>query len=69
MEQHTCLFVRDETINWLHTQKRPWNVDIAFRTMVNNTIDAMFKRAEAMACKIEREQVIYKFFLLAIVTD
>jgi len=56
LEQQLCLFARDEVITWLHNQKRPWSFDINFRNTVANAIEGVVKRAEAMACKVEREQ-------------
>jgi hypothetical protein len=57
MEHHLSLFGRDEVMAWLHTQKRAWAVDIPFRSTVATAIESIVKRAETMACKIEREQV------------
>ncbi|PCH41022.1 hypothetical protein WOLCODRAFT_151061 [Wolfiporia cocos MD-104 SS10] len=58
MDYHLCLYVRDETMTWLHRQRKPWSFDISFRQMMAITSDAIVKRAETMACKVEREQVL-----------
>jgi transformation/transcription domain-associated protein len=44
-------------------RQRAWTVDQFFRQSVTANIDGIVKRAETMACKIEREQV--HFMLLA----
>ncbi|EGO01921.1 hypothetical protein SERLA73DRAFT_166433 [Serpula lacrymans var. lacrymans S7.3] len=56
LEQQLCLFARDELMWWLHNRKQPWTFDISFRTSVAANIDGLVKRAETMACKLEREQ-------------
>ncbi|KAF5390637.1 hypothetical protein D9757_002758 [Collybiopsis confluens] len=50
------LFVRDEICGWLMQRSRPVTVDQGFRQAVNLSIDAVITRAEAMACKVDREQ-------------
>jgi len=57
LEQQLCLFSRDEVMTWLHARQRPWTTtDVSFRNNVASNIDGVVKRAEAMACKVEREQ-------------
>ncbi|KAH7887705.1 hypothetical protein F5I97DRAFT_1804974 [Phlebopus sp. FC_14] len=56
LEQQLCLFARDEVMTWLHGKNQPWTFDISFRTNVAANIDGVVKRAEVMACKLEREQ-------------
>ncbi|EPQ59490.1 hypothetical protein GLOTRDRAFT_136350 [Gloeophyllum trabeum ATCC 11539] len=59
LEQQLCLFARDEVITWLHLRNKPWNAaDITFRNHVAANIDAIVKKAETMACKVEREQAV-----------
>ncbi|KDQ64542.1 hypothetical protein JAAARDRAFT_28186 [Jaapia argillacea MUCL 33604] len=59
LEQQLCLFARDEVMTWLHGRGKPWNAqDISFRNNVAMNIDGVVKRAETMACKIEREQAL-----------
>ncbi|GAW08905.1 histone acetylase complex subunit [Lentinula edodes] len=50
------LFARDEICAWLIQRNRPVTVDQNFRQAVNLCIDAVTTRAEAMACKVDREQ-------------
>lgn len=38
-------------------RQKPWAVDLAFRQNVAANIDGVVKRAETMACRIERDQV------------
>lgn len=57
LEQQLCLFGRDEVTSWMSMRGRPWAVDLLFRQSVAANIDGVVKRAETMACKIEREQV------------
>jgi len=56
LEQQLCLFARDEVMNWLQGRGKPWTLDISYRSNVAANIDGVVKRAETMACKIEREQ-------------
>ncbi|THV08510.1 hypothetical protein K435DRAFT_832965 [Dendrothele bispora CBS 962.96] len=58
LDQQLCLFVRDEVANWLITRNRSPTVDLNFRQHVTINIDSIVKRAETMACKIEREQAL-----------
>ncbi|KAJ7700136.1 hypothetical protein B0H17DRAFT_1158131 [Mycena rosella] len=54
LEQQLCLFSRDEVMTWL--RGRSGNPDANFRKFVAANIDGVVKRAETMACKVEREQ-------------
>ncbi|KAF7301711.1 hypothetical protein MIND_00736700 [Mycena indigotica] len=54
LEQQLCLFSRDEVATWLRTHQAPWD---NLRKLVAGNIDGVVKRAETMACKLEREQV------------
>ncbi|KAJ7179098.1 FAT domain-containing protein [Mycena filopes] len=56
LEQQLCLFSRDEVMTWLRS--RTPNADANFRKFVGANIDGFVKRAETMACKLEREQAI-----------
>lgn len=51
------MFARDEVMTWLHGRGQPWTFDISFRTNCAANIEGVVKRAEVMACKLEREQV------------
>ncbi|KAG9317678.1 hypothetical protein JVU11DRAFT_1890 [Chiua virens] len=57
LEQQLALFARDEVMTWLHGRGQPWTFDISFRANCALNIDGVVKRAEIMACKIEREQI------------
>nr|GAT59465.1 predicted protein [Mycena chlorophos] len=54
LEQQLCLFSRDEVITWL--RQHPNNNNHDFKKLVAGNIDGVVKRAETMACKLEREQ-------------
>ncbi|KAF8195850.1 FAT domain-containing protein [Mycena galopus ATCC 62051] len=56
LEQQLCLFGRDEVMTWL--RGRTASTDANFRKFVAANIDGVVKRAETMACKIEREQAV-----------
>lgn len=58
LEQQLCLFSRDEVISWMSMRGKPWAVDMLFRQSVAANIDGVVKRAETMACKNERENVL-----------
>lgn len=45
--------------NWLATRGKPYAMDLNFRQQVAMNIDHIVRRAETMACKLEREQVCY----------
>ena len=53
------MFARDEVMTWLHQHHRGKvpQIDMSFRLNVATNIEGVVKRAETMACKIEREQV------------
>lgn len=57
LEQQLCLFARDEVMTWLHGRGQPWTFDVSFRTNCTANIEGVVKRAEVMACKLERDQV------------
>jgi len=56
LEQQLCLFSRDEVITWL--RGRSAVPDVNFKKLVAGNIDGVVKRAETMACKVEREQAV-----------
>ncbi|KAJ7276442.1 hypothetical protein B0H12DRAFT_1227571 [Mycena haematopus] len=56
LEQQLCLFSRDEVMTWM--RGRGTSNDVNFRKFVAANIDGVVKRAETMACKIEREQAV-----------
>ncbi|KAG6332834.1 hypothetical protein ID866_6255 [Astraeus odoratus] len=58
LDQQLCLFARDEVMTWLHGRGQPWTFDLSFRTNVSANIEGVIKRAEVMACKLERDQAI-----------
>jgi transformation/transcription domain-associated protein len=57
LEQQLCLLSRDDVVNWLTLRQRPWSFDAEFRKYVAAHTDNIVKRAESMACKIERDNV------------
>ena len=44
-------------MTWLHAKGKQWTFDLAFRTNVAANIEGIVKRAEVIACKVEREEV------------
>lgn len=44
-------------MTWMHGKGHPWTFDVTFRTSCAANIEGVVKRAETMACKIERETV------------
>jgi len=58
LESNLCLYGRDEVNSWMAMRNQPWQADITFRQNVAGNIDGVVKRAETMACKIEREQAV-----------
>jgi len=56
LEQQLCLFSRDEVMTWLRA--RSGSNEANFKKLVAANIDGVVKRAETMACKVEREQAI-----------
>ena len=57
LEDHLCLFARDEVITWLHQSKRPTTHDTTFRGYVVSFSKDFVRRVETLACKREREDV------------
>ena len=41
----------------MHQRGKSWKIDFSFRQHVAMNIDGVVKRAETLACKLEREQV------------
>ncbi|KAI0638186.1 atypical/PIKK/TRRAP protein kinase [Trametes polyzona] len=60
LEHQLCLFARDEVMTWLHQHHRGKvpQIDMNFRLHVAANIDSVVKRAETMACKLERDQAL-----------
>ncbi|KAI9001012.1 atypical/PIKK/TRRAP protein kinase [Trametes punicea] len=60
LEHQLCLFARDEVMTWLHQHHRGKvpQIDMSFRLNVAANIEGVVKRAETMACKLEREQAL-----------
>ncbi|KAF7332097.1 hypothetical protein MKEN_00090300 [Mycena kentingensis (nom. inval.)] len=54
LEQQLCLFSRDEVMTWLRLRNNQPDVGMIKRSVAGN-IDGVVKRAEAMACKLERD--------------
>jgi len=55
LEQQLCLLSKDEVFSWFSMRGRANGVDQLFKSSVNAHIDHIVKRAEVMACKLERE--------------
>lgn len=45
-------------MTWLHAKGKQWTFDLAFRTNVAANTEGVVKRAEILACKAEREEVL-----------
>ncbi|KNZ81468.1 Transcription-associated protein 1 [Termitomyces sp. J132] len=58
LEQSLCLYSRDEVNSWMAMRNQPWQADGIFKQSVSANIEGVVKRAESMACKLEREQSI-----------
>jgi transformation/transcription domain-associated protein len=58
LDQHLCLFGRDEVTHWFQIRGKSSLFDLSFRKSVINCIENIVSRAEQMACKIEREQAV-----------
>ncbi|EMD40733.1 hypothetical protein CERSUDRAFT_111311 [Gelatoporia subvermispora B] len=58
LEQQLCLFARDEVSHWLIQRSKSWTYDLTFRQYTAALTDGVVKRAQAMACKVEREQAM-----------
>ncbi|KAH9482694.1 Transcription-associated protein 1 [Psilocybe cubensis] len=58
LEQQLCLLSRDEVSLWFQQRSRGVVVDNQFRMHVNAHVDNIVKRAESLACKLEREQAL-----------
>ncbi|KAL6299677.1 atypical/PIKK/TRRAP protein kinase [Sparassis latifolia] len=56
LEQQLYLFTRDEVMTWMHSHGKPWTTDLSFRDNVTSNIGVVVKRAEAMACRAERDE-------------
>ncbi|KAF8205015.1 hypothetical protein BJ912DRAFT_18961 [Pholiota molesta] len=55
LEQQLCLLSRDEVSAWLSMRGRAWHIDGDFRKSVAAHTEQIVKRAEIMACKLERD--------------
>jgi transformation/transcription domain-associated protein len=55
LEQQLCLLSRDEVFHWSQLRGRPWAIDQNFKNYVVAHIEGIVKRAETMACKLERD--------------
>ncbi|KAG6831589.1 hypothetical protein H0H92_009062 [Tricholoma furcatifolium] len=58
LEQSLALYGRDEVNAWMALRNQPWATDAAFKQSVSSNVDSIVKRAESMACKLEREQAV-----------
>ena len=57
MDQQLSLFLRDEVLTWYNIHQRAPQVDHTFREEVAAMVDGVVKRAEMLACKVDRENV------------
>jgi len=55
MDQQLSLFLRDEVLTWYNIHQRAPQVDHTFREEVAAMVDGVVKRAEMLACKVDRE--------------
>ncbi|KAL5487751.1 TRA1 [Sanghuangporus weigelae] len=61
LDQHLCLFIRDEVLTQSNMKgKRDASQDAVFRARVTDNINGIVNRAETMACKLERKQKLYQ---------
>lgn len=58
LEHQLCLFSRDEVMTWLAMRNKLGPVDAQFRSFVLQNNDYIIKRAETLACKLERNQAL-----------
>lgn len=57
LDQHLCLFIRDEVLTHSNIKgKRDTNQEAMFRARVTDNINGIVSRAETMGCKIEKNQ-------------
>lgn len=49
--------MREEVLQWYQTQGKPPHPDIVLRSQVQQNVDHVVRRAELMACKLERDTV------------
>ncbi|KIY49251.1 hypothetical protein FISHEDRAFT_41474 [Fistulina hepatica ATCC 64428] len=57
LEQHLCLFVRDEVAHWMTVRAKVWQNEPTSQTFMATNIDQFIKRAESVACKTERDLI------------
>lgn len=57
MEDYLHIFIRDELLTWQLTSRKPIPSPAQFRDQVIQNAEVVTKRAEALSCQIEREQV------------
>jgi transformation/transcription domain-associated protein len=57
MEQQLGLFLRDEILYWYSAHGKQAHADIIFRGHIQQNADFVVRRAETLACKVEREDV------------
>ncbi|KAG6890347.1 hypothetical protein C0992_002172 [Termitomyces sp. T32_za158] len=69
LEQSLCLYSRDEVNSWMAMRNQAWQTDAIFRQSVSANVDGVVKRAESMACKIEREQAVTNVPVIQTVTN
>ncbi|KZT41150.1 hypothetical protein SISSUDRAFT_1059707 [Sistotremastrum suecicum HHB10207 ss-3] len=56
MDQQLSLFLRDEVFTWYTMHGRSPQMDNAIQNQVAALVDGVVKKAEILACKLEREQ-------------
>lgn len=58
LDQHLCLFIRDEVLTTLNMRgPRNPEIEVRFRQIVQANINGIVNRADTMACKLEKGQV------------
>jgi len=55
MEQQLGLFLREEILYWYSAHGKQAHADIIFRGHIQQNVDFVVRRAETLACKMERE--------------
>jgi transformation/transcription domain-associated protein len=58
LEQYLSLFIRDEVVNWHIMHNKTGVSEQNIRSFVANIVDQVVRKAELMACRLEREQTM-----------
>lgn len=56
MDQQLSLFLRDEVLTWYNIHQQSPQVDSTFRKQVAAMVDGVVKRAESVACVLDKEK-------------